>query len=136
MERICSQDLVKKIRWHDPVRPLIPAEERNGPAREMYHLDNKAYICLAYVNKIPSDETTLLSSPCGPIVVAYTVWSTEKGKGREIILGTRDMIKKAKRFTRLVTLSPKTTMALKFHLSNGAKKLRENESSYNFEYEL
>ena len=32
-------------------------------------------------------------------------------------------------------MSPKTEMAMKFHLSNGAILLRENKETYNFEYE-
>jgi hypothetical protein len=33
-----------------------------------------------------------------------------------------------------VTLSPKTDMARKFHLKNGAKIFRENEETVNYEY--
>ena len=38
--------------------------------------------------------------------------------------------------TRYVTLSPKTEMARKFHLRNGATLLKENEFTFNFEYRL
>jgi len=38
------------------------------------------------------------------------------------------------KITRFVTLSPKTEMARKFHLKNGAFVMRENESSINYEY--
>ena len=134
MEKISSHPALSKIITGDPVRPHISAEERIAPAREVFHLDNKSYICLAYLNEIPYNEDSLLSIICGPIVVAYTVWSNEKGKGRELILKTREMISNENRFERLVTLSPKTEMAMKFHLSNGAKLIRENETSNNFEY--
>ena len=36
--------------------------------------------------------------------------------------------------TRFVTLSPKTEMAEKFHLRNGAVVFRENEETINYEY--
>ena len=72
----------------------------------------------------------------GPVAVAYTVWSIEKGMGRKIILAIRDLISKTSRFKQLVTLSPKTEMAMKFHLSNGAFLLKENISSNNFKYDL
>ena len=39
-----------------------------------------------------------------------------------------------KSVTRYVTLSPKTEMATKFHLDNGAILLSENELTLNFEY--
>jgi len=36
--------------------------------------------------------------------------------------------------TRFVTLSPKTEMARRFHLKNGAVVFRENEETVNYEY--
>ena len=136
MDRICSIPVLSRIIQDDPVRPHICSEKRLGPGREVYHLDNKAYICLAYMNGVPVDEVSLLTCICGPIAVAYTVWSTKKGKGRELIFETQKMIKDTGRFKRLVTLSPKTEMAMRFHLSNGAKLISENQSSNNFEYEI
>ena len=136
MEKVCSHSLLSQIISGDPVRPHISAEERLAPSRDVYHLDHKAYICLAYLNYVPYDEKSLLSMQCGPIVVAYTIWSNEKGKGRELILKTRELIKTQDRFERLVTLSPQTEMAMKFHLSNGAELIQENSNSNNFEYEL
>ena len=44
------------------------------------------------------------------------------------------MIKKSNHLNRLVTLSPLTEMATKFHLRNGAKLLHINETTQNFEY--
>ena len=134
IEKICSHSLLSQIITGDPVRPSINAEKRLAPAREVYHLDHNAYICLAYLNLVPYNEKSLLNTQCGSIAVAYTIWSTKKGKGRELILKVRDMIFNSDRFERLVTLSPKTDMAMKFHLSNGAELIRENINSNNFEY--
>jgi hypothetical protein len=36
--------------------------------------------------------------------------------------------------TRFVTLSPKTNMARRFHLKNGAIVFRENDDTVNYEY--
>jgi len=36
--------------------------------------------------------------------------------------------------TRFVTLSPKTDMAHRFHIRNGARMLRENADTINYEY--
>ena len=44
------------------------------------------------------------------------------------------MIKDSNHLNRLVTLSPLTAMAEKFHLRNGAKLLQKNLWSQNFEY--
>ena len=136
MERICSKQLVKELVTQDPVRPHISADARLAPGREIYHLDYKSYLCLGYMDRVPPDEECLLSANCGSIAVAYTVWSLEKGMGRKIILQVRDMIQDTWRFRRLVTLSPQTDMAMKFHLSNGAKLIAENIHSNNFEYPI
>ena len=136
MEKICSHEQVSKVITTDPVRPHISAESRLLPARDIFHLDHQAYICLVYIDRVPADEECLLSANCGSIAVAYTVWSLQKGMGREIIFRTRDMIQESWRFKRLVTLSPKTDMAMKFHLSNGAELIAENISSNNFEYPI
>ena len=136
MERICSHKQVSKVITTDPVRPHISAESRLLPARDIFHLDHQAYICLVYIDRVPADEECLLSANCGPVAVAYTVWSLQKGMGREIIFRTRDMIQESWRFKRLVTLSPKTDMAMKFHLSKGAELIAENISSNNFEYPI
>jgi len=71
----------------------------------------------------------------GSILVAYTVWSYTKGAGRTIINQLRDSAIDEK-CDRLVTLSPLTEMASKFHLRNGAKLLEKNNLCQNFEYEL
>ena len=120
----------------DPVRPHINAVTRMGPGRDIYHIDEQAFVCLAYLDRVPADEETLLSANVGPVVVAYTVWSLKKGMGRKIILDLQSMIRETYRFKRLVTLSPKTEMATKFHLSNGAELIAENLTTNNFEYDI
>ena len=46
------------------------------------------------------------------------------------------MIKQSSHLNRLVTLSPLTTMAERFHLKNGAKLLQVNDDTQNFEYDI
>ena len=128
--------MVRTYIRQDPVRPHIPAESRISLGREMYHIDESAFICLAFVNRIPVSEAELFSCNVGDIAVAYTVWSLKKGLGRKIISETQKRIQDTFRFSRLVTLSPKTEMAMKFHLSNGAKLLQESAHAYNFEYNI
>lgn len=136
MEKICSHKRVSQIITGDPVRPHINAETRLAPGRDVFHIDDMAYLCIAYLDRVPADEDCLLSANCGSVAVAYTVWSLEKGYGRKIIMQARDIIQETWRFKRLVTLSPKTDMAMKFHLSNGAKLIAENLTSNNFEYPI
>ena len=136
MQRVTSLDQVRKYIQKDPVRPHIPAESRLAPGREMYHINEQAFICLAFIDEVPVSEVDLLACQVGNIAVAYTVWSLKRGLGRKIILETQKRIQDTFRFSKLVTLSPKTEMAVNFHLSNGAVLIQENEASYNFEYEI
>jgi hypothetical protein len=125
----------------DPVRPHIPFQQRMGNGRNVVVLDIDgevgAVVCTALVNTVPATEEELFeyADPMGDILIAYTVWSYKKGAGRKIINQLRDSAIDEK-CTRLVTLSPKTEMAERFHISNGAKCISRNESSNNFEYDL
>lgn len=67
----------------------------------------------------------------------YTIWSYEKGCGRDLINKASEYIKlEYPQIQNLVTLSPKTEMAEKFHIRNGAWKFRENPETINYAYEL
>jgi len=125
----------------DPVRPHIPFEKRTGNGRNVVVLDENgevgAVVCTALVNTVPTTEEELFeyADPMGDILVAYTVWSYTKGSGRSIINQLRESAIDEK-CSQLVTLSPKTEMAERFHISNGAKCISRNDSSNNFEYDL
>ena len=56
--------------------------------------------------------------------------------GKNIIFAVRDLFLADPRINRLVTMSPKTEMAKRFHTKNGATLLNDNADSYNFEYQL
>jgi len=46
------------------------------------------------------------------------------------------MMKQSNHLNRLITLSPLTDMARKFHLKNGAKEVQVNTTTQNFEYDI
>ena len=127
--------LAKKLCEDDPVRKNIPYEWRvNGPNREIFHLEEKAVICVAHLEGIPTTEVELMEYGWGTFSIFYTVWSKEKGLGRQIIIDTWNLLKSQHFNNRYVTMSPKTEMAMKFHLRNGAILLQENPTTNNFEY--
>jgi hypothetical protein len=67
--------------------------------------------------------------------VFYTIWSYAAGAGRELIQQTQTSIQaEFPDISTYVTLSPKTEMARKFHLKNGARELRENSNTINYIY--
>ena len=135
----------------DPVRPELDNSFRINYGRKIYGVKYKneihAVMCFAFTNKVPKDVTQLdkfshdaflqsaqRGQTVGQIAIAYTVWSKKKGGGKLIVKEVFKKIKKSNHLNRLVTLSPLTDMATKFHLRNGAKLLQVNETTQNFEY--
>ena len=119
-----GKNLAKKLCEDDPVRKNIPYGWRvDGPNREMFHLEEKAVICVAHLEAIPTTEEELMSFGWGTFSIFYTVWSKEKGLGRQIIIETWNLLKGQHFNNRYVTMSPKTDMAMKFHLKNNTNKI-------------
>ena len=137
----------------DPVRPELSVSFRKSFGRKIYGVKYKkeihAVMCFAYTNEIPRNveeldkfsqdahlQSTHRGQNVGQIAIAYTVWSKKKGGGKLIVKEVYKKIKKSNHLNRLVTLSPLTEMATKFHTKNGAKLLQVNETTQNFEYEI
>ena len=135
----------------DPVRPELDNEFRTSYGRKIYGVKYKneihAIMCFAFTNKIPKTvkelddlskdaflQSALRDQKVGQIAIAYTVWSKKKGGGKLIVKEVFKMIKKSNHLNRLVTLSPITEMATKFHLRNKAKLISVNTETQNFEY--
>ena len=137
----------------DPVRPELSNDFRTSYGRKIYGVKYKgeilAVMCFAFTNDIPKSvrELDLMSKDAflqsthrdqkvGKIAIAYTIWSKKKGGGKLIVKEVFKLIKKSNHLNRLVTLSPLTEMARKFHLKNGAIEIQVNEETQNFEYKL
>ena len=137
----------------DPVRPELDNKFRTGYGRKIYGVEYQreihAVMCFAYTNKIPKSveeleklstdaflQTAMRDQAGGQIAIAYTVWSKKKGGGKLIVKEVFKKIKKSNHLNRLVTLSPLTEMATKFHTRNGAKLVQINEATQNFEYKV
>ena len=135
----------------DPVRPELDNEFRTSYGRKIYGVKYKneiyAIMCFAFTNEIPKTvkeldnlskdaflQSALRDQKVGKIAIAYTVWSKKKGGGKLIVKEVFNMIKKSNHLNRLVTLSPLTEMATKFHLRNKAKLISVNRETQNFEY--
>ena len=137
----------------DPVRPELDNAFRRRYGRKIFGVRYKgeihAVMCFAYTNEIPKSveeldrlsqdahlQSTLRGQNVGKIAIAYTVWSKKRGGGKLIVKEVFKKIKKSNHLNRLVTLSPLTDMAYKFHSKNGAKLVQVNETTQNFEYEV
>jgi len=124
----------------DPIRPGLPIDKRITDTAITLALveDNtpKAFTCISFQDTIPDTEGGLFIINRSPnVAVFYTIWSYSRGSGRTLIYEATEFIKhNCPNIIQFVTLSPKTEMAYKFHIGNGAIKLRENIDSINYEY--
>ncbi len=122
----------------DPVRPSIPTASRIHDHAEIFvlleGLEPRAVTCVAYLDRVPTKESEL--GLAGERVAAfYTICRYAPGAGRSLIQQAQKYIKENKQqIERFVTLSPKTEMARRFHLKNGAHTLQDNEDTVNYEY--
>ena len=132
------QDPLVALLRDDPVRPAIPTASRIHDHAEVFVLlDNDtpmAVTCVAYLDTVPTTEGEL--GKTGTAVAAfYTIWSYAPGAGRQLIRAAQQAIMVNRpSIARFVTLSPKTEMARKFHLTNGASVLSCNQDTVNYEY--
>tara|TARA_B100000674_G_scaffold26487_1_gene18526 strand:- start:1693 stop:2268 length:576 start_codon:yes stop_codon:yes gene_type:complete len=137
----------------DPIRPQLDNKFRTSYGRKIFGVEYQkeihAVMCFAYTNDIPKSvedldkmshdaylQSALRDQNIGRIAVAYTVWSKKKGGGKLIVKEVFKKIKKSNHLNRLVTLSPLTEMATKFHSKNGAVLLQVNADTQNFEYKI
>ena len=137
----------------DPIRPELDNNFRSNYGRKIFGVKYKgeihAVMCFAYTNEIPKSveeldklshdaflQSAMRDQKVGQIAIAYTVWSKKKGGGKLIVKEVFKKIKESNHLNRLVTLSPLTEMATNFHKRNGAKLLRINETTQNFEYQV
>jgi len=134
-----SDDLQTLI-MDDPVRPEIQLSERINSNSRIYLLkkddQTQAVTCVKFLNAIPAaveDMVDLVES--ATTVVFYTIWSYAAGAGRTLIQEAQRSIEaEFPGIETYVTLSPKTEMARRFHIKNGARELRENSTTINYIY--
>ena len=123
----------------DPVRPEIPADFRIAVNRFVLALVEdqvRAMVCVSLQNQVPArvEDLGYVNSDVDTAIF-YTIWSYAPGAGTELLLSAVDDIRRRyPEIKRFVTLSPKTEMARRFHIKNGAVVYRENADTINYEY--
>lgn len=131
-------DLIKD----DPVRPELSREFRVNENSQIFVLMDEhqsealAVTCVKFIGKIPQsvDDLTDLAVTTNTAVF-YTIWSYASGAGRTLIAQAQKEIQRQHpEIDTYVTLSPKTEMAKRFHLKNGAEVYRENADTVNYLY--
>ena len=133
-------DPLTRVIQDDPVRPHIPLSQRINDTAEILILkageEILAATCMQWLKEIPENEEDLQATdPSKDVAVFYTIWSYSPGAGAELLKQAATWLKEEyKDIKNIVTLSPQTEMARKFHLKNGASIRRQNETSVNYEY--
>ncbi len=125
----------------DPVRPELPITFRVNENSRIFVLKDaegrpQAVTCVKFLEQIPESVDDLAHAVVHTnTAVFYTIWSYAKGAGQQLISEAQQWIQNNDpRVQTYVTLSPKTEMARRFHLKNGATVYRENSDSVNYLY--
>ena len=133
-------DPLTRVIKDDPVRPHIPLEQRINDAAEILLLkageEILAATCLQWLTEIPKNEEDLKTvSNSKNVAVFYTIWSYAPGAGAKLLQTAAEWLRRDYKDLRgIVTLSPQTEMAQRFHLKNGAKVRKTNADTVNYEY--
>ena len=133
---------VQRIIDQDPVRPHIPYYMRLNRNRYISGYGDPsnpgAVVCYSILDFVPQSEHELFYDDNQEYDIAclYTIWSNEKGCARKLVFEMLPYLKKEIGVKRVVTLSPTTDMARRFHIGNGAFTHRDNEvvGTVNYEY--
>ena len=134
-----TEEIVRLLK-DDPVRPEIPADRRVNQNSRIYMLKDgdrpQAITCVKFLETVPAAVEDLVDSVnAATTAVFYTIWSYTAGAGRDLIIEAQRSIEaEFPGIQTYVTLSPKTEMARRFHLKNGARELRENLDTINYIY--
>jgi hypothetical protein len=137
--RDITDPLVRLIK-DDPVRPHIPLEQRINDAAEILILkageEVLAATCMQWLSTVPETEEDLINfDKDKQVAVFYTIWSYAPGAGAQLLQQAAEwLLKDYKDIKGIVTLSPQTPMAERFHLKNGARVRKTNETTVNYEY--
>ena len=128
----------------DPVRPELDNNFRTSRGRKIFGLkyndEIEGVVCIAFTNELPATvkELDLMSvnEDNSQIAIAYTLWSLKKGAGKKIMKELLKYMKKHNNIDSIMTLSPLTPVATHYHIRNGAKLIKINPTTQNFEYKV
>ena len=128
----------------DPVRPELDNEFRISNGRKIFGLkynnEIEGVVCIAFTNELPATvkELDLMSvnEKDSQIAIAYTLWSLKKGAGKKIMKELLKYMKQQNNIDSIMTLSPLTPVTTHYHIRNGAKLIKINPTTQNFQYKV
>ena len=128
----------------DPVRPELDNEFRISNGRKIFGLkynnEIEGVVCIAFTNELPATVKELdlmsVSEKDSQIAIAYTLWSLKKGAGKKIMKELLKYMKQQNNIDSIMSLSPLTPVATHYHIRNGAKLIKINPTTQNFQYKV
>ena len=128
----------------DPVRPELNNEFRISNGRKIFGLkynnEIEGVVCIAFTNELPATVKELdlmsINEKDSQIAIAYTLWSLKKGAGKKIMKELLKYMKQQNNIDSIMTLSPLTPVATHYHIRNGAKLIKINPTTQNFQYKV
>ena len=128
----------------DPVRPELNNDFRISNGRKIFGLkynnEIEGVVCIAFTNELPATVKELdlmsINEKDSQIAIAYTLWSLKKGAGKKIMKELLKYMKQQNNIDSIMTLSPLTPVATHYHIRNGAKLIKINPTTQNFQYKV
>jgi len=137
------------VRFEDPFHVYAEVNDETG--------EIAAIVCTIVCKFVPQDEYQIkliamgktkqiekqlkerekIYGQLGTVLCPYSIWSYQKGHGRKLISNLLEATPVMHpEVDAVITMSPHTHTAMKFHLSNGAGIFSSNETTVNYEYEV
>ena len=137
------------VRFEDPFHVYAEINDETG--------EIAAVVCTIICKFVPQDECQIklvargkteqieeqlkereeMHGQLGVVLCPYSIWSYQRGHGRKLI---NNLLEAAPlmhpEVDAVITMSPHTEAALKFHLRNGAGIFATNTNCVNYEYEV
>jgi len=137
------------VRFEDPFHVYAEVNDETG--------EIAAVVCVIICKFVPQDEYQLkliamgktkqieeqlkereeLHGALGTVLCPYSIWSYQKGHGKKLI---NNLLEAAPvmhpEIDAVITMSPHTDTALRFHMRNGAAIFSTNTKCVNYEYEV
>lgn len=136
-----------RVRFDDPFHVFAEVNDETG--------EIAAVVCIVICKFIPQDPYQLRMvalgearkleeileegevGELGTVVCPYSIWSYQRGHGRKLINNLLEAVPiMYPEADAVITMSPHTKMALKFHVGNGAMMISSGEGAVNYEYEV
>jgi hypothetical protein len=120
-----------EARFHGPFRVFAEVDEDSGDVQDdLLMLANGEFFMETEDGEDVTNADPTLACP-------YSIWSYKKGAGRQLISSLIEFVTVAiPTVDSVVTMSPKSDSALKFHTNNGAEMFSVNEDTINYLYEI